>query len=66
MFYAFVVHFPRFRDDAGPGDRKPIGADAQLLHQADVLCVAMVLVAGHRARGMVNDIAWLFAIGVPY
>lgn len=54
-----------FGQDAGPGDREPVGADAEFGHQRHVLAVAPVVVGGHLGVGAVLDASPLSGEGVP-
>ena len=53
------------RKDARPGDREAIGLDAQRLHQLHVVFVAVVVIVGHVAVGVVDDLAGRVRKGVP-
>ena len=53
------------RLDAGPGDREPVGAKAQVGHERGVLAVAVVVVGGHVAGVAAGDPAGHAAEGVP-
>jgi len=53
------------RQDARPGDRKPIGVDAEIAHQRNVLGPTMVMIAGGVAGIAVGDAPDLAAKGVP-
>ena len=44
------------RKDARPGDREAVGLDAERLHQLHVFLVAVVVVVGHVAVGVVDDL----------
>ena len=60
----FVRRPPPLRQNPRPSDGKPIGLNAEPLHQPDVLQIAMVVVAGDVAGVVVGDLAFL-AVGVP-
>jgi hypothetical protein len=53
------------RLDPRPGDREPVAAHAEPLHQRDVLGPAVVVVAGLRPAAAVLDPARLGGEGVP-
>jgi hypothetical protein len=53
------------RDDSRPRHRKPIGVDTENAHQANVLRIAVVVVAGDVTSVTVGDASGLPAIGVP-
>ena len=52
------------RQESRPRHRKAVGLNAEALHQADVLGIAMVMVAGDVAGVLVGDLA-LQAVGIP-
>src|SRR5664280_29186 len=52
------------RQHARPGDRKPVRLNAEPLHEADVLEIAMVVIAGDVAGVVVGDLA-LLAMRIP-
>jgi len=51
--------------DPRPGDREPVGGDAELGHQRDVLLEPVVVVARHVARVAASDLAGGPAERVP-
>ena len=53
------------REDSRPGDREPEGVETELAHQADVLRVAVIRVAGHGAVVAVADVPRLGAEAIP-
>ena len=54
------------RKDARPGDREAIDLDAQRLHQLHVVFVTVVVIVGHVAVGVVDDLAGRMGEGVPH
>src|SRR5260370_35477704 len=78
VYHHYVVYYPfiecetigfrsasPLRQDARPGGRQPIGADAELTHQSDVLGPAVIMIAGDIARVLAEDVAGLGAESVP-
>src|SRR5262245_7836988 len=53
------------REDARPGDGEPIRVRAEVLHQRDILLIAMIVVVCDVAGIAVLDVAWCVGIGVP-
>ena len=60
-----IDRLARVGNDARPGDRKPIGLRADLLHQLDILAKPMVMVAGDVAVIPVLHSAFAFAKRIP-
>ncbi len=52
-------------EDPRPGDGEPVRRGAQVLHQLHVLLVAVVVVVGDVAGGVVGNLAGRVRVGVP-
>mmetsp|Transcript_39099 Transcript_39099/g.104817 ORF Transcript_39099/g.104817 Transcript_39099/m.104817 type:complete len:257 (+) Transcript_39099:1292-2062(+) len=64
--HSFGVHLaPALREQPRPGDREPVGRQAQLLHQCHVLLPAMVMVARRGAVVIILHLSLHGAKGVP-
>ena len=62
---SLIDHPTAGREDARPGDRKPVGPGPELAHEGDVLGIAMVVVAGDVPGFAIGDAALLPAERVP-
>ena len=54
-----------FREDPRPRDREPVGVHADVLHQRDVLDIAVVVIVGDIAAVPVRDVPWGVRVRVP-
>src|SRR5262249_54550158 len=52
-------------EDPRPGDREPVRVRADVLHQRDVLLVAVVMVVGDVAGVVILDLPGRMGVGVP-
>ncbi|MNC62770.1 hypothetical protein D3C75_1128270 [compost metagenome] len=67
ILYPFRIHFTAAsRINARPGDGEAVGFDAQLLHQPDILLIALIAVAGHTGIIAVINTAGNGGELVPY
>jgi hypothetical protein len=63
---ALLVHpAGAVRQDARPAQRQPVGVQAELLHQGDVVAIPVVGVARHVARDVLEHLPRCVPKGVP-
>src|SRR5688572_17990196 len=62
---SFVHRATTGRQNARPGNREPVGADAEIAHQRDVLGVAVIVIAGDIASIAVGNTAGYATVSVP-